>query len=145
MGIGFILVLASRLAFDAATEDPGERVIVAIRPGTAAALEEGSGDATLSGVRVSDGDTLVVVNMDSVSHRLGIITLAPGATLEIPITSRTLGAYPSSFNAAGSYVIHADGDSDLALMAFGSVLIGLPLGLVIAVAWTVARRLEHAP
>jgi len=145
LGIGVVLVLASWLAFQGVAEDPGERVTVAIPPGTAAALEEGTEDAVTSSVRVSEGDTLVVLNMDSVPHQVGISTLAPGAALEVPITGGDAGAYHSSFHAGGTFTIEVDRWSDFLWMAVVSVLVGLPLGLAIAVVWTVARRLEGAP
>jgi len=145
LGIGVVLVLASWLAFRGVAEDPGERVTVAIPPGTAAALEEGTEDAVTASVRVSEGDTLVVVNMDSVPHQIGISTLAPGAALEVPITSGDAGSHHSSFNPGGTFTIEVENGSALPWMALGSVLVGLPLGLVIAAVWIVARRLEDAP
>ena len=145
LGIGVVLVLASWLAFQGMAENSGERVTVAIPPGTAAALEEGTEDTITSSVRVSEGDTLVVVNMDSVPHQVGISTLAPGAALEVPIAGGDAGSYHSSFHAGGTFSIEVDRRSDFLWMALVSVLVGLPLGLVIAVVWIIARRLEDAP
>ena len=116
-----------------------------IPEGTGARLAAGvASDVIPSSLQLRRGDTLVVRNQDSATHRLGIYTFAPGTVTRIPAHDVLLRAAQlvCTFHPTGSLTVGSITQPGILHTAIPTLLTGIPLSIVAIVAVAVGRRLE---
>jgi hypothetical protein len=84
----------------------------------------------------------VVRNLDSVDHRIGWLTIAPGSTEEVPPSSLTTrNQLVCTFHVAGSIDVDVASKRSASVLLWGSLLVGLPLAAATFAVVSIASRL----
>lgn len=140
---GIVLSVAATAAGGGLGARGPELVLVAIAPGTAERISRGEATSPIpSDLRLRAGDTLVVRNDDSVVHGFGGYRIPPGTILTLPLATADRGRFVCTFHPSGSLALDvAEPPSPLG-MATTSLLVGLPLGFLLAGLSVLLGRLE---
>lgn len=130
---------------------PSQRVLVPIPAGTAARIAAGTAatavDLPPATLGLSERDTLVVRNDDSVTHRVGSWWISPGAVLELPVAAITASTnvFSCTFHPGGTLELRVAKPDGPASVIVPALLVGLPTGTVIGLVGSVVRRLDDEP
>lgn len=132
VALGAFLAGASWMALSEGPVRAPELVLVTIPAGTAELIAAGAPAPGIpKDVRLVAGDTLVLRNDDVASHTIGGTTVAPGATLRVPVAAADGGTFLCTFHPSGSIGLDVRERPDLGSTLPAVVLLGLPIGLVI--------------
>jgi len=77
------------------------------------------------------GDTLEVINQDSVTQILGPLVIPPGASASMKLDQAGSLSYTCSFQPTNYYGIHVQPAVTLAMRLEAALLAGIPLGILI--------------
>lgn len=133
LAVGLVLSLAATLASGGFEERPPEIVLVAIPAGTAERIARGEATNPIPGdLRLRPGDTLVIRNDDVVGHAFGGYAIAAGTAFVLPVGAADGGRFVCSFHPSGSLALEVEGPVSPAGIAVTSLLVGLPIGLLLA-------------
>ncbi|MDO8484542.1 MAG: hypothetical protein Q7S35_06310, partial [Candidatus Limnocylindrales bacterium] len=143
LALGMTLGTVAWLALGAEVTRPPEHVVVTIPSDTAQRIAAGAPAPVIpADLQLVEGDTLVLQNADAFAHRIGGYTLAPGATLRIPVEAADGGTFACTFHASGSIALDVRPRNEPSGVVAAGLLLGLPLGLVLGgVSWVV-RKLD---
>ncbi len=146
LAAGVVLSLAAAAASGGLADRGPEVVLVAIPRGTADLIARGATTSPIpADLRLRPGDTLVVRNDDTVGHRFGGYTVAPGTILTLPVASADRGRFVCSFHPSGTLALDVvEPASPLGIVA-SSLLVALPVGLLLAALSVFMGRLEGPP
>ena len=115
-----------------------------IPEGTAAKIEAGEPAFIPSDVLIARAGELRVINNDIVSHTIAGRSVAPGETVDV-VASNKEGEFICSFHPGGSLGFTVSGRGSLLVtVAVPTFALGLPIGIGIAFAAAVGRRLNYA-
>jgi len=143
--LGAILVAVAWTAFGAEQMAPPRDVQLTIPSGTAALIAVGKPSAIPSQIQLNQGDRLILVNEDVVTHTLGGWSVNSGTSLTIVTQSAITNVFACSIHQSGSLAIIVNPRPSLVdgiLLAF---LVGVPIGLVLFAAASVFRNLDLEP
>ena len=139
---GFISTAAWIALSDGPLRDP-ENVEVRIPAGTAEAIERGAAVSPIpANLRFVQGDSLVLRNEDSVPHTVGSYSVGPGTTLTLPLGRASSSSLLCSFHPQGSIALDVRPRTSPLMVLWPTLIIGIPLGIVLAVVVEVTRRLD---
>ena len=146
LGSGIVLAgalsFASWLILSGGPTRAAEEIEVVIPAGTAARVQAGAPPPSIPDkLTLIQGDTLVLRNQDSVEHRLGPYRVAAGDTLQAPLGQTGSQRFSCTFHPGGVIGLAVGGRSSPLAILWPTFLLGLPLGIVLAVVWTVFSRL----
>lgn len=142
LAIGGFLAGASWLALSEGPVRAPEQVLVTIPAGTAKRIAAGGAAPGIpSSVRLVAGDTLVLRNEDAVSHTIGGTTVAPGATLRVPLAAADRGTFLCTFHPGGTIGLDVRDRPEPWSIVPAVILLGLPIGIVIGAVSRVMRTL----
>jgi hypothetical protein len=112
---------------------PG-RVELSIPDGTAGRIAKGeSNPAIPSNMVFVAGDTLVVINQDSVDHRLGALFIPSGTSASLVLSDANNFAYQCSFQPSKVFGMDVQEPVTSATRLYGILISGLPLGIMFAI------------
>lgn len=127
---------------------PPERIELVIPPGTAQKVSNGQEVLARNMVFVS-GDTLVVINHDSVSHTLGPLFIPVGSSATLVLNNPENLTYSCSFVPSRKFGLDVREALTFATRLNGILLAGIPMGLLISVysfiAWPLKKDLPGQP
>jgi hypothetical protein len=89
-----------------------------------------------------EGDTLVVVNQDSVTQTLGPLVIPPGSTASMKLDQPGKMSYACSFQPTRLYGIEVQQALTFGMRLEAALLAGIPLGLLTGVYSLVAKPLK---
>jgi hypothetical protein len=113
-----------------------------IPPGTAAAIERGTGIAFVPGqVSLSPGSRLLVINNDSVQHTIGEYVIPPGATAELSFDEES-ETFACTIHPSGFLGVNLRERPHFATTLVPAAFIGIPSGLTIGAGIWIGRRLK---
>jgi hypothetical protein len=117
--------------------------------GTADRIARGEALSTIPGdLLLRRGDTLLVVNRDRTSHRIGELWVAPGSATSATVTSglRASQSLVCSFHPGGAIGVSPQSRPGLEATALPTALpttlLGVPLTLAVVVTLSIVRRLR---
>lgn len=148
--IGGFLAGASWLAFSEGPVRAPEQVLVTIPADTAERIAAGTATSAIpADLQLVAGDTLVLRNEDAVSHRIGGYTVAPGATLSVPLATAGGGTFRGgtflcTFHPRGSIGLDVRDRAEPWSILPAVILLGLPIGIVVGAVGWVMRGLDAA-
>ena len=124
---------------------PDARVVgLEVPAGTAAAIARGqSVDVIPTTLLLRQGDTLVIQNQDGAVHRIGVVSIAPGATARIPVDQALLNgsALLCTIHPSGALSISALARPGIESTIFPTLFAGVPIAWAVVVAIVIIRRL----
>jgi hypothetical protein len=101
-GLGLLLGEGVALLSDDPTNRPAHEIELLIPPGTSVLVAAGNPEPSIpQGLRLATGDSLVVRNLDTVSHQLGPMWVPAGTTARLVFPHTIAGQYTCSFNPQG--------------------------------------------
>jgi len=110
-----------------------QRIELVIPAGTAAQVEQGESPLALpADMAFVVGDTLVVVNQDSVDHQLGPLWIPAGASASLNLDSEQDYAMECSFQPTRVFGLEVREPVTLTTRLTGIFFAGLPLGALFA-------------
>ena len=113
--------------------------------GTADRIARGEAVSTIpDDLLLRRGDTLLVVNHDRTSHRIGELWVAPGSAASATVTPSLLSSQSlvCSFHPGGAIGVSPQSRPGLEATARPTTLLGVPLTLAVVVTLSIARRLR---
>jgi hypothetical protein len=142
-GIAFIWVISvATLKQIAAVVRPPQRVEVVIPLGTADRVRAGQAvDVIPANLSFVMGDVLVLKNQDTALHTIGPYQVAPGQTLSIPLDDPTPPSFTCSIHPSGVLNLQVQPRDDLRLTLVPTLVLGVPLGIVMAGLYQVLSRM----
>ena len=143
--MGAILVAVAWTAFGSEIVAPPRDVQLTIPEGTAALLAAGKPSAIPSQISLTQGDRLILVNDDVVTHTLGGWSIKPGARLTIAADSPVASVFACSIHKSGSIGLIVTPRPGLVDGILITILVSVPIGLVLFAAATVFRNLDMDP
>ena len=143
--MGAMLVAVAWTSFGAEVVAPPRDVQLTIPRGTAALLAAGKPSAIPSQISLTQGDRLVLVNDDVVTHTIGGWSVKPGMTLTIAADSPVASVFACSIHKSGSLGLIVTPRPGLVDGILITILVSVPIGLVLFAGTTVFRNLEMDP
>ncbi len=108
-----------------------ERIELVIPAGTAAKVALGEAEPTLPEKMVFvQGDTLVVINQDSVDHRLGALFIPSNTSASLILSQAASLTYACSFEPTQYFGLDVREPVTLDTRIYGLIISGLPLGII---------------
>jgi hypothetical protein len=118
-------------------------VELVIPAGTAQRVAEGAAPPAIPrDLTFVQGDTLLVVNQDGARHRLGSLTVDAGSELRLPLETASSGTFLCTFHPQGSIGLIVKPRTNPLMLLWPTLLLGLPIGAVLAVVTHVLSRLD---
>jgi len=140
--IGGISLLAWFILTGGITRGPA-RIEYIIPAGTAERVAAGEAVPSIPARAVFVvGDVLVFRNQDRVNHQLGPFWIPAGTTLTIPLERPSTLNYLCTIHPSGSIDLEVRPQNSLLLTLVPTLLLGGPLGAVLALVIRVVSRLE---
>lgn len=135
MVLGFLIaVFVNEFSFIFLKSEAGrgpERIELVIPAGTAANVALGKSDATLPDKMVFvQGDTLVVINQDSVDHHLGSLFIPSNTSASLVLNQAASLTYACSFEPTQYFGLDVREPVTTETRIYGLMISGLPLGLI---------------
>lgn len=135
MVLGFLIaVLVNESTFIFFKSEAGrapERIELIIPDGTAAKVALGKSDSTLPDKMVFvQGDTLVVINKDSVDHHLGALFIPSNTSASLILNQAASLSYACSFEPTQYFGLDVREPVTLDTRIYGLIISGLPLGFI---------------
>jgi hypothetical protein len=135
MVLGFLLAIGiDEFTFVFMKSEAGrapQRIELVIPAGTAAKVARGEADPALPEKMVFvQGDTLVVINKDSVDHRLGALFIPSDTSASLTLNQAESLAYACSFEPTQYFGLDVREPVTLATHLEGIFISGLPLGIL---------------
>lgn len=97
------------MMIDDPTSRPAQEIELVIPAGTADRVAAGEPAPSLpESLRLATGDTVLVRNLDTVSHQLGPIWVPAGATGRLTFPRTIVGQYACSFTPVGTFGIQVE-------------------------------------
>jgi hypothetical protein len=144
VGLAAALTLAAWTVLGAAPVAPRDVALV-IPAGTAARVAAGEASGLPLELRLTEGDRLVITNQDVQPHVIGGWRVAPGATLTVIADAPASSLFACSIHPSGQLGFVVGARPSPALGVLLTLLIGVPVGLLLAVGWTAMRALDPGP
>ena len=120
-----------------------DEVTIVIPEGTAASVAGGGGSVFIRpSLELSPAGTLKIVNNDTVEHTVGDYKIPAGESKSITAPEAS-EQFNCSISSSGTIGFHILKRPPLLSTVIPSVLLGAPLGAVLAIAILVASRLGH--
>jgi hypothetical protein len=114
-----------------------------IPEGTAQKIADGEPVFVASEILIQRAGELRIVNRDTTAHTISGQTIAPGETVDVIATEQE-GEFVCSFHPGGSLGFTVSGRGSLMLtVAVPMFGLGIPIGLGIALAASIGRRLNY--
>ena len=111
-----------------------QRVQLIIPAGTADGVAKGQAPPSIpADMTFVVGDTLVVVNQDSVDHQLGPLWIPPGTSASLNLDTKQNYAFQCSFQPTKVFGIDVQEPVTLATRLVGILFAGLPFGVLLSV------------
>jgi hypothetical protein len=129
-----------RLQGDTTSRDP-QTIILVIPAGTAAKVAQGQ-TVLPAGQTFVVGDTLQVINEDSVTQTLGPLVIPPGSSASMKLDQVGSLSYKCSFQPTKYYGIEVQQGLTFGMRLEASLLAGLPLGVLLGIYSLVAKPLK---
>ncbi|MFZ0534055.1 MAG: hypothetical protein WAM09_12830 [Anaerolineales bacterium] len=129
-----------RLQGDTTSRDP-QTIILVIPAGTAAKVAQGQ-TVLPAGQTFVVGDTLQVINEDSVTQTLGPLVIPPGSSASMKLDQVGSLSYKCSFQPTKYYGIAVQQGLTFGMRLEASLLAGLPLGVLLGIYSLVAKPLK---
>ncbi|GIV63730.1 MAG: hypothetical protein AB1457_05765 [Chloroflexota bacterium] len=123
------------------SERPPQTVEILIPAGTAARIANGEEGPALPEMRFVEGDTLLVRNLDEVSHQLGPLWVLPGSTSRMTLDRPSQYTMECSFQQSRSLGIDVLPRAKASDRIFGIISVGFPTWILLWLYWLVARPL----
>jgi hypothetical protein len=143
--LGAVLVAVAWTSFGADVVAPPRDVQLTIPQGTAALIAAGKPSAIPSQISLTQGDRLVLVNEDVVTHTIGGWTVNPGMSLTILADSPVASVFACTIHRSGSLGLIVTPRPGLVDGILITILVSVPIGLVLFAGATVFRNLELDP
>ena len=146
IGLGFVLSELSFI-FLHETARPPRDVVLTIPAGTAAEVARGEQPLSIPQDMIFVvGDTLVVVNKDSVDHKLGQLWIPANSSARLALNEEQNIAYECSFQPGNTFGLDVRQALTLGTRIYGVLYAGLPIGVLILVYSFVIppKKNEHA-
>ena len=138
-----VLSTASWLALSDGPMRAAETLELLIPAGTAEAVEQGAAPPAIPrDLRFVQGDTLVLRNEDTVTHRVGGYSVGPGSTLSVPLDQPSSGSLFCSFHPQGSIGLDVKPHTSPLMILWPTLIIGIPLGLIAGGILEVLSRID---
>jgi hypothetical protein len=142
VAFGWLLAIVWWAVLSPDARDSGITDELVIPPGTAEAIRTGTGASFVPGqVSLRPGSRLVVRNDDTEEHLIGNAVIPPGAVAELTAPESGEGFY-CTIHPSGFLGVDIDERPHFASTIVPALLVGLPLGIVVAGASYVGRRLD---
>lgn len=135
MVLGFLIAIGiNEFSFIFMKSEAGrgpERIEMVIPAGTADKVARGEADPTLPDKMVFvQGDTLVVINQDTVNHRLGPLFIPAGTSASLTLNQAVNITYSCSFEPTQYFGLDVREPVSTATRLEGIFISGLPLGVI---------------
>ena len=132
--LGLLMSEGPAMLVDDPTSRPPQEIELVIPPGTADRVASGEAAPSIpDGLKLATGDTLVVRNLDRVSHQLGPVWVPAGASGRLVFPGTVVGRYSCSFTPAGYFGIQVEPRlTDFERFVF-ILVAGLPFAAVLTV------------
>jgi hypothetical protein len=143
--LGAILVAVAWTAFGAEQTAPPRDVQLTIPSGTAALIAAGKPSAIPSQIQLTQGDRLILVNEDVITHSVGGWSVPAGTSLTILADSPITNVFACTIHKSGSLAIIVTPRPGLVDGILITILVSVPIGLVLFAAATVFRNLDLEP
>ncbi|GAP10105.1 hypothetical protein BECAL_01263 [Bellilinea caldifistulae] len=124
------------------SERPPQTVEILIPAGTAAKIANGDEGPTLPEMRFVEGDTLLVRNLDEVSHQLGPLWVLPGSSSRLTLDRPSQYTMECSFQQSRSLGIDVLPRAKTSDRIFGIISVGFPTWILLWLYWLVAKPLS---
>lgn len=118
-----------------------EVLTIVIPAGTAEQISRGQADLEMPEMKFVEGDQIVVVNQDLVSHQLGPLWVPPNTTSSLTLDRPSQYNMACSFQAAETLVIDVQPRARISDRVVGALAIGLPTWGLLALYALVAAPL----
>ena len=130
------------------TSRPPQTVQLVIPPGTSEQVSRGQSILPADMVFVV-GDTLLVVNQDTVAHTLGPLYIPPGTSASLSLDQIGNLAYSCSFQPTNYFGIEIQAALTVGTRIEGYLIAGIPFGLLMGVyslvLWPVKKKDQIDP
>lgn len=135
MVLGFLIaILVNEFSFVFLKTEAGrgpERIELIIPAGTAASVAQGKAEPTIPDKMVFvQGDTLVVINNDTVDHHLGSLFIPANTSASLVLNQAASMTYACSFEPTQYFGLDVREPVTLETRIYGLIISGLPLGIV---------------
>jgi hypothetical protein len=141
VGLAAALTLATWSLLGAPPVAPRDVALV-IPAGTAARVAAGEASGLPTELRLTEGDRLVISNGDAEAHVIGGWRVAPGATFTVIADAPASSLFACSIHPSGQLGFVVGARPSAALGVLLTLLVGVPVGLLLAAGWTAMRALE---
>lgn len=131
-----------RLSLSEAERIP-EVLTIVIPPGTADQISQGQPGPALPEMKFVEGDQIVVVNQDVVSHQLGPLWVPPGASSSLTLDRPSQYNMACSFQTGETLVVDVQPQARASDRVVGALAIGLPTWALVALYTLVATPLPE--
>jgi len=133
LGFGWVVSESSFMATPDRTQREPQRVELLIPEGTAERIKEGLPIPSIpTNMTFSEGDLLVVKNMDVVSHQLGPVWVPPQSSGVLQVGSESVYTYHCSFTQTQVFGLDVQPALTDGTRIQGILLVGLPTGVMLA-------------
>lgn len=133
LAFGWLVSEASFFASPDRTQREARRVELLIPEGTAEKIKAGLPVPSIpNNMTFSQGDLLVVKNMDVVSHQLGPVWVPPQSSGLLQIGSESSYSYECSFTKSQVFGLDVQPALTLWIRLQGIISVGLPTGMILA-------------
>ncbi len=120
-----------------------EVLTIVIPPGTAEQISQGQPGPAMPEMKFIEGDQIVVVNQDQVSHQLGPLWIPPGTSSSLTLERPSQYNMSCSFQAAENIAIDVQPRARTSDRVVGALAIGLPTWGLLALYALVAAPLPE--
>jgi hypothetical protein len=143
--LGLAVYPATQLILGDLAERAPQQITLTIPAGTAERVAAGEDSPSIpSSLEFVVGDTLVVVNEDTVSHQLGPIWVPAGSTGQLTVGQANTYSYACSFRPGGRLDLRVRPRGSDTARTVAALSTGLPIGVLIAayslVMWPLPKR-----
>ena len=130
------------------TARPPKDVVLTIPKGTAEQVARGEQPPSIPASMIFVvGDVLIVVNEDTVDHKLGPLWIPANSSAQLPLDEEENLAFECSFQPGNYLGLNVYQPLTLSTRLFGVSYVGIPMGILIALYSIVIpfKKKEHAP
>lgn len=144
LGLAAALTMAAWSVLGATPIAPRDVALV-IPAGTADRVAAGEASGLPPELRLTEGDRLVIVNEDVAAHVIGGWRVAPGTTFTVIADGPASSVFACTIHPSGNlgFVVGARPSPALAVLL--TLLVGIPVGLLLAAGWAAMRGLDASP
>jgi hypothetical protein len=144
-GLGLAIYPATQLVLGDLAERAPQQITLTVPAGTAGRVVAGEDSPSIpSSLEFVVGDTLVVVNEDSVSHQLGPIWVPAGSTGRLTIGQANAYSFACTFRPTGRLDLRVRPRASDTARTVAALSTGIPIGVLIAayslVMWPLPKR-----